>query len=111
MPRVSGAASATTGTAWVSVHSLNFASAILRVVMPMTTTETATAAARLVANQSLRRDRMGVAESGGRGFSKRRERRLASAFVNDAEDDRYKHQRCNGRANKAADDGTTQRRI
>src|SRR5580658_7287313 len=98
MPRVSGAASATTGTAWVSVHSLNFASAILRVVMPMTTTKAATAAARLVANQSLRRDRMGGAGSGGMRFSKRRDRRLAAAFVKDTEDDRHEHQRCNGSA-------------
>jgi hypothetical protein len=45
LPRVSGGATATTGTAWFSVHSCSLASAILRVVMPTTTMTTATIAA------------------------------------------------------------------
>src|SRR5580704_5402339 len=109
---MSGVASATTGTAWVSAHSLSFASAILRVVMPITTTMAATAAATAAAIHSLRRDRItGAEESGGMRFSRRRSRRLGSTFVNDTEDDGHKHQRCNGSANKAADHGATQRRI
>ena len=50
---------ATTGAASFSVHSLSLASAILRVVRPMITTMTATAAARAAAATSPRREMAG----------------------------------------------------
>jgi hypothetical protein len=63
-PRSSGIATATVGTACFSVHSLSRASAIRRVVMPMTTTTRASTASASPVKPILRRGSTGTAGGG-----------------------------------------------
>src|ERR1022692_1945267 len=92
LPWESGMAIATTGTAWASVHSLSRASAIRRVVMPVTTMTAAPATAAMPAMRSPRRDRTDAEESDTcisdrcGGFSR----------VYHAEHDRHEHE-CSNR--------------
>src|SRR5262249_23818578 len=120
-PRVSGLATATVGTAWSSVHSLSRASAILRVVTPMTTTAAASAIAETAAMPSPRRDTTrgppcGAGSGDMRlslglsiGLSDRRPGRLAVVLMHQAEHHRHEYQCGNGGKHQAAHDGSSQR--
>src|SRR5581483_3878351 len=93
-----------------SVHSLSFASAILRDVRPMATTITAMPAAVMPAMVSPRRDRTLGVESDGMGFSGLCSR-VVSLIVKDAEDDGNEKQCRDGSADEAADHGAAERRV
>src|ERR1700739_4672120 len=92
LPWVSGGATATTGMACASVHSLSLASASRRVVSPMTTTKPARVASVTPAIHNARRETdeadeggvgSGEAASDDMGFSDGRGFCLAAALMKD----------------------------
>src|SRR5258708_14091728 len=104
-PRASGSATATVGTAWFSVHVLNRASAIRRVVMPITTTAPATTAATTAVKRRPLRVKTRCTGtdasacgtvSGDMRFSDRWGELLAFPFMHHAEDNRHEHPRGHG---------------
>src|SRR5262245_21258126 len=99
-PRVSGAATATTGMAWSSAHWLSLASAILRLVTPNTTIAVAIAAAARPATRNPLRETPGsifwgsvicgsLDSSGDIRHSGRFHGALAVVFVQHAENHRH----------------------
>src|SRR5688572_21935806 len=102
-PRVSGATTATVGTAWLSVQELSRA--------------TTTAASAIAASAAMRRPRRettgggAVGSSGDMGHSVPQGRLRALAPVRKAEHHRHEHQRRNRRKNEATDDRPAERRI
>src|SRR5260370_37426326 len=106
-----GVATATTGSARSSVHSVSRALANLRVAMPWITMTAATAAAAIAVTRSPRRDRIGCAGSGDIRVSERCGVQLSFASVHEAEDDRHEHQCCDGWKDEATDDRASERGI
>src|SRR5438477_11423531 len=107
---------ATTGTACFSVHSRRRASAILRVVMPMITTATASATAASAVRRKPLRDTAGAASFAGAVdlsgaiscsgdmvcSSDRGGCYFALSLVQEAEDDRHEHTGRRSRQDKPA---------
>src|SRR6267378_6525231 len=106
----------TTGTDWVSVHSLSLAWLTLRFQRPLATTRTTT---RKPARPAMARPRRGGlrgvpgGDSGDMRNSGGASGRdcLAMVPVNDAEHDRHEDERGDRRKNQAADDGAAERRV
>src|SRR5437763_11205907 len=109
LPRASGAATATTGVACASAHSLRRASAMRRVITPESTTVAAIRTSARAVMRKPRRERTGC--SGGMRFSDRRDEAFGVATVQDAENDRHKHQCSNRCKNETTDDGAAKWRI
>src|SRR5262245_2589527 len=110
-PREPGVITATYGMAWFSVHSLRRASAILRVVMPMTTIAASSPTRATAARRKPLRDNAGSELSGDMRCSNRTGRHFPGLPVHHAKHHGNENKRRNRRENQPSDHGAPERGI